>query len=119
MQLPLSQQMFDRGNLRLREHLNVWYFLPPADTKDGLKTTNMESLKRLDVTSVRGPCFAAVQQCQDTSSLVGMARSRFTTTTSNSSMIKNLHSKSPENQQETHHEMRIPERDVTYIVLSV
>ena len=48
----------------------MWYLLPPADTKDGLNTTNMESLKSLDVTSVRGPCFAAVQQHGDTDSLV-------------------------------------------------
>jgi len=62
--------MFDWSNFRLREHLNVWYFLIPANTKDGLKTTNMESLKSLNSTSVRGPCFAAVQQHRDTDSLV-------------------------------------------------
>ena len=37
--------MFDQGNLTLQEHISVWYFLPPADTKDGLKTTNIENLK--------------------------------------------------------------------------
>ena len=48
----------------------MWDFLPPTDAKNSLERANMECIKCLDMSPIRGPSFAAIQQHRDTNSLV-------------------------------------------------
>ena len=51
-------------------NLDMRYFVPPMHMQDSLKTANVKRLEGSDMTTVRSPSLACIEQCRDADGIV-------------------------------------------------
>ena len=69
-QSVLSKQSVHTWKTSTRQHISVGYFVLPGNSHDTADASQVECVEPSLLPGIRSPCFAAIQQCADSTGIV-------------------------------------------------